>query len=138
MKFSWKKRWKSFTYAFNGLKILILYEHNARIHLAIAILVLVAGIFFGLEKNEWLAIVIVVGMVFCAEILNTAIERLCDKISTQTDEKIKVVKDLGAAAVLVCSVVAAVVGIWIFLPKILIFLKHVDVQNSLVGFRKWF
>ncbi|MCS6832173.1 MAG: diacylglycerol kinase family protein [Flammeovirgaceae bacterium] len=121
MKFSWKSRAKSFSYAFNGLKILILYEHNARIHAFMATLAIIFGIMLDIEKNEWLAIIIVVGMVFCAELLNTALERLCDKLSKEPDEKIKAIKDLGAAAVLTCSLAALLVGIVVFLPKILVF-----------------
>ncbi len=115
--FSIAKRLKSFTYAFNGFKILFKEEHNARIHAAIGILVLMLSIYFGLNINEWMAILFSIGLVFSAEIFNSAIENLCDFVSPQWNDKIKKVKDLSAAAVLLSAIIAVAIGLIIFIPK---------------------
>jgi len=114
------KRLKSFTYAFNGFKILFKEEHNARIHAAIGILVLILSIYFGLNINEWMAILFSIGLVFSAELFNSAIENLCDFVSPQWNDKIKKVKDLSAAAVLLCAIIALIIGSVIFVPKIFV------------------
>jgi diacylglycerol kinase len=114
------KRLKSFTYAFNGFKILFKEEHNARIHAAIGIIVLMLSIYFGLNINEGMAILFSIGLVFSAEIFNSAIENLCDFVSPQWNDKIKKVKDLSAAAVLLCAIIALIIGSVIFVPKIFV------------------
>ncbi|GAB4327991.1 MAG: diacylglycerol kinase family protein [Flammeovirgaceae bacterium] len=119
--FSISDRFKSFTYAFEGIKTLFQYEHNSRVHLLATISVIILAILLKVNILEWIALLIVIGMVFCAEIFNSAIETLCDKISPQKDEWIKRAKDLGAAGVLVVSFVALLVGGLIFVPKILMF-----------------
>lgn len=121
--FSLKKRIKSFGYAFNGIRLLVRYEHNAWIHFFAMLLVTGAGIFFQLSKEEWIAIVIVIGTVFCAEAINSAIEVLCDLVSPDYNETIKRAKDLAAGAVLLTAIAAAIVGLIIFIPKILTLLN---------------
>jgi undecaprenol kinase/diacylglycerol kinase (ATP) len=117
-KFSFKKRSKSALYALNGLRILFSEEHNSRIHTAIVIAVIIAGFLLKISNTEWLVICILIGMVFSLEIMNSAIENLCDYISPQWHEMIKKVKDLAAAAVFVASVISVVCGAIIFLPKL--------------------
>ena len=118
-KFSIAKRLKSFTYAFNGLRILLLEEHNSRIHLTAAICVVAAGILFHISPLEWVAVIFAIGMVFGGEIFNSAIEDLADVVCTERDERIKKVKDLSAAAVLVSAITALVIGLIIFIPKLM-------------------
>ena len=117
--FSIKKRLKSFTHAFNGLYILIREEHNSRIHLAAAIIAICFGFLLKITLYEWMAIVFSIGLVFAFEIVNSAIESLADFASPEKNEVIKKVKDLSAAAVLVSAIAAFIIGIIIFLPKIL-------------------
>ena len=117
--FSWKKRLKSFKYAFNGLKILIREEHNARIHIVIAICVLVAGLVFEISGSEWIAVTLCIGMVIGLEMINSAIENLADFVLPEQHDRIKKVKDLAAGAVLFVAVVAVVVGLIVFVPKFL-------------------
>lgn len=117
-RFSVKKRIRSFVYAINGLKILIREEHNARIHVCVALCVVLAGFLLGLSSAEWIAVVVVIGMVFTLEILNSAIENLSDFISPGKHLWIKKIKDLSAAGVLVAAITAATVGVIVFLPKI--------------------
>ena len=118
-KFSLTDRIKSFRYAFNGLRVLFWEEHNARVHLVITVIVLVLGAVFSISPLEWITVVFAIGFVFVTEILNTAIEDIADFISPQRDERIKRIKDLGAAAVVIAAATAVVVGVIIFLPKIL-------------------
>ena len=118
-KFSIAKRLKSFTYAFNGLRVLFKEEHNSRIHLFATICVVVAGVLLKLSVLEWVAVAFAIGLVFCGEIFNSAIEDLSDVVCPERDERIKKVKDLSAAAVLVNAVTAAVVGLLVFLPKLI-------------------
>ena len=114
--FSILKRLESFRYAFNGLKILIREEHNARVHLVVACCVIMAGLFFQISHHEWLAIILSIGLVISAEAMNTAIENIADFISPERNESIKRIKDLAAAAVLICALTAVVVGLMVFLP----------------------
>lgn len=118
-KFSIKNRLYSFKYAFKGLKLFIQTQHNAWIHIALLITALISGFYFKLTTIEWIALSLVAGLVFVAEILNTSIEFLTDYFSSDINEQAEKVKDLAAAAVLLASVVAFVVGLIIFLPKIL-------------------
>lgn len=120
-KFSIPNRFKSFKYAFNGIKILFKEEHNARIHFFVLVLVIIAGAVFKISLPEWISIIIIIivsGIVISAEIFNSAIENIADFISPEKNDQIKRIKDLAAAAVLFGSTVAVIVGLLIFIPKI--------------------
>ncbi|MGI6048955.1 MAG: diacylglycerol kinase family protein [Petrimonas sp.] len=114
-----KKRVHSFKYAFQGVATLFRETPNAIIHLIMAILAILLGIFFSISTTEWLAIIIVIGLVFAFEAINTSIETLSDFVCKQRNEAIKKVKDLVAAGVLVAAIAALATGILIFLPKII-------------------
>lgn len=118
--FTFRKRMQSFRYAFHGIKLLVLHEHNAWIHCFAAICVIIAGLLFGLSRLEWIAIAIVIGMVIAAEAVNSSIEALADLVSPEYNEAIKRTKDLAAGAVLILAITAAVIGLLIFLPKIIV------------------
>lgn len=120
--FSIKKRVKSFSYAFAGLKVLFKEEHNSWIHTVATICAIIAGIVLRISVMEWIAVIIVIGMVITAEIINTSLERTADFIKAERDDRKRDIKDLGAAAVLVCAITAAIIGIIIFLPKIIVLL----------------
>jgi len=113
------KSLKSFAYAFNGLKIMFKEEFNAWIHLIIIVFVAVMGFVFDISSSEWIYISLSIGLVFSLEIINTAIEFLADFVSPDKHLAIKKVKDLAASAVLFASLAALVVGIIVFLPKII-------------------
>ena len=117
--FSIKKRIKSFGYAFNGLKILIVEEHNSRIHIFATICVLILGFLFKISTFEWIAVCFAIGIVIATEIINSSIENLADFVSPHKNDLIMKVKDLSAAAVLVSALTAIIVGIIIFLPKLI-------------------
>ena len=113
-----RKTVTSFVYAFNGLKIMILEEPNSRIHLFAAICTIIAGILLKVSLNEWIALVFAIGFVITLEIVNSAIENIADFISPGKDEMIKKIKDLSASGVLVSTITALMIGLIIFLPKI--------------------
>ncbi|MDR1056069.1 MAG: diacylglycerol kinase family protein [Prevotellaceae bacterium] len=117
-EFSFKSRAKSAMYALSGLKVLFKEEHNSRIHIAITAIVVAAGFLLNITNVEWLVLCILIGMVFSLEIINSAIENLCDHIFPQWNETIKKIKDLAAAAVFVASVISVICGGIIFLPKL--------------------
>lgn len=121
-RFSVRQRIKSFRYALNGLKILIREEHNSRIHLIVTIIVVIMGIWLQISAYDWIALCLSIGLVFSAEIINSAIENLSDYISPDSQKLIKKAKDLAAAAVLVCSFIAVIVGLIVFIPKVIILL----------------
>ena len=122
-KFSWKARLKSFSYGFDGLKVLFREEHNARIHLVVSILVVISGFVFDISTTEWLIVIILIGLVVAMEIINSAIENVCDLVSPQQNEYVRKAKDLSAAAVMLCALVSVVCGLIIFIPKIWNFLS---------------
>jgi diacylglycerol kinase len=109
---------RSFMIGFLGLTHTIRSEQNMRIHCVAAVGVIVAGFVFALAIWEWIAIVFCIGLVISAECMNTALERLADRVSRETDPLIKQAKDCGSAAVLVLAITAAVVGGVVFVPKI--------------------
>ena len=117
-KFSISKRLKSFVYAFNGLIILFKEEHNARIHLIATILEITAAVLLKLNFYEWIAVTFAIGFVISVEIINTVIENMADFVSPAKNDKIKKIKDLSAAAVLISSMTALTIGLIVFIPKI--------------------
>jgi len=109
---------KSFKYAFNGLFDLVKTQSNARIHLFITTVVLVAGVYFKLSAVEWSIIVLTIALVFAAEAFNTALEYLTNLVSPNYHPLAGKTKDVAAAGVLICAIAAVLIGIIIFLPKI--------------------
>jgi len=119
-KFSVRSRIKSFYYAIAGIRQFIRREHNARIHLAATIGVVIAARVLSVSRLEVVALASVVGLVWVTEMLNTCLERVTDLITRDQHPEIKFIKDLAAGAVLVAAVTAVIVGLFIFLPKILL------------------
>ncbi|MFN5711138.1 MAG: diacylglycerol kinase family protein [Bacteroidota bacterium] len=117
--FSIQARLKSFVYAFEGVMYFIKHEAQALIHLIAIVAVIGAGYWFKISSMEWIAVVFAIGIVISAEMLNTAIEKLTDMVSPQINEQAKIVKDLAAGAVLIASLTAFIIGLIVFLPKIL-------------------
>lgn len=99
--------------------IAIKSQHNFRIHLVAAIVAVAGAFFFDISSLEWLAVIFAIGLVFSSEIINTAIEELVDFVSPETHPQAARIKDLAAGAVLACAFTAAIIGLIIFLPKII-------------------
>lgn len=113
-----KKLLKSFYYAGEGIISAFLLERNMKIHVFIMTLVILAGIYFHISLFEWMICIILFGIVISAEIMNTAVETTVDMVMPDIDPKAKFAKDLAAGAVLVLAIVAAIIGLMIFIPKI--------------------
>jgi diacylglycerol kinase len=109
---------KSFGYAFEGLKVAILRGRNFRIQLTIGALALILGVILKLSAPEWLDLVIVIILVLILELVNTSLEALTDLASPEIQPKAKLAKDVAAATVLVASLGSVIVGALLFLPKL--------------------
>lgn len=112
-----KRRLKSFKYAFQGLYYVISTQTNMQIHLVAMIIVVVAGFYFKIDATEWLFLILSIALVLVSEIVNTSIEEIVNFISPEYNKKAGLIKDLGAAFVLLAAIFAIVVGIIIFFPK---------------------
>lgn len=114
-----KKPKDPFRPALAGLKVLAIRERNFRIHLVFTALALAGCFFFNVQPYEWIAVLILIATVLCAEALNTSIEIICDYINPEWHPMIKQIKDIAAAAVLICALIAVVVGCIIFIPYLI-------------------
>lgn len=118
-KFSLKSRIRSFRYALAGLKVFFGTEHNAWIHLTATAVAIIMSFLLKISAMEWVGVLFAIGLVCSAEAFNTCIEKIMDRLLPQQDETVKYVKDLAAGAVLMAAIVAAIIGLIIFLPKII-------------------
>lgn len=109
----------SFKFAFQGIKLLFKEEHNSWIHLLFAALAIALAVWLKISLLEWVLVIFCIGFVFVIEIINTAIENICDFISPERHSMIKRIKDLSAAAVLFSAVTSLIIGVLIFLPKLI-------------------
>lgn len=116
-----KKRtfYKVFKNAFDGIFQTIQTERNFRIQLVIAILVIVASIFFRITTLEWIVLTITIFIVLALELMNTAVEKVVDLVTAKYHPLAKIAKDSAAASVLIFSIGAAIIGCIIFVPKII-------------------
>lgn len=105
--------------ALHGLGALVASSANARIHLAATLLAVGLGLWLRLAVAEWLWIAAAVGMVWTAEGFNSALETLADRVNADYDAPIGRAKDLAAGAVLVAAMVAAAIGLLVFVPRLL-------------------
>ena len=108
----------AFSNAFAGLKHFFVHESNGRIQLVAGVIVAVCGSLLHISKHEWVAVLLCTGAVLSAEMMNSALEKLCNHVHPSFHLHIKIVKDVAAAAVLFISFISAVIGAIIFLPKI--------------------
>ncbi len=121
-KFSIKKRLLSFKYAFKGIGYMLKTQHNSLIHIVAAIVVIILAILFQVSLTEWCFLIFAIGFVISAELFNTAIEFLTDLSSPEYNMKAELAKDIAAGAVLISAITSAIIGLIIFLPKILVLL----------------
>lgn len=119
-----KKLINSFKFAFKGIGSSLKSERNMKIHFTMMFLVIIAGMLFNISMWEWITCFILFGLVISLEIVNTAIEIVVDIVSPKYDVRAGRAKDIVAGAVLVNAIVAAIVGLLIFLPKVIgLFIK---------------
>ena len=114
-----KKLRHSFKYAFSGIKLCLDNEQNMLIHFTMATLVIICGFIFKISKIEWIICLLLIGIVLMMELLNTAIENVCDLVTKEENKYIKVAKDTAAGSVLIISIVSAIIGLIIFIPKLM-------------------
>lgn len=115
-----KKRIQSFKFAFAGIGHFVKSEPNVSIHLFAGLVAAGMGFYFGLSKSEWCLVVFAIGSVLTAEAFNTAIEYLTDLVSPDYHVLAGKTKDVAAGAVLISAIAAAIIGLIIFLPKVLL------------------
>jgi len=113
-----QSRAKSFANAFAGLLYFFKFQVHARFHLLAAIAVVAIGFYFDVTSIEWCILLICMALVIATEVINTAIEKLSDAVTTEFDNNIKLIKDLAAGAVLVIAIASAIIALIIFLPYI--------------------
>ncbi|MEJ8816758.1 diacylglycerol kinase family protein [Lacibacter sp. H407] len=111
---------RSFYYAFKGIASAFRSEFNMRIHVLAAVLVTIVGFYFRVSPAEWVMIVFCICSVIAMELINTALEQLCNHVTAEQHPAIKQIKDIAAAAVLVTAVGGFVVALIIFLPKLIL------------------
>jgi len=116
---------RSFAFAFNGIKICFDSETNFKIHVLLTVVIILFGIGFHISAGEWLAILFCIAFVVAMEMMNTAVEKLCDIVHLDIHPGIKLVKDISAGAVLVSAIISFVISCIIFLPKIIHLIKPV-------------
>jgi undecaprenol kinase len=114
-----RKLFHSFIHAARGLHLAFRTQQNLRIHLLTFVLVLIGGFICTLNLVEWMLILGCSCLVLTAELLNTAIEELCNKLHPEKDSQIGKVKDIAAAAVLVTAIFAFIIGLLIFGNKLI-------------------
>ena len=118
-----KRLRKSFGYAFKGIDDVIKHEPNMKIHVVVAILVVIMAFILKVSIIEWIILVLLIGAVLAAETINTTIENLVDMYTKEYDEKAKIVKDTAAGTVLILAITSAIIGLIIFIPKIIYLLE---------------
>jgi diacylglycerol kinase len=110
---------EAFINAFNGMKYFFLHERNGKIQLCAAAAVVALAVGLGVSTTDWIALLVCIAMVLGLEMMNSALEKLSDLVQEDYHPVIKIVKDVSAAAVLLASIIAAIIGCIVFLPKII-------------------
>jgi diacylglycerol kinase (ATP) len=111
-------RLKSVSYAFKGAIKLITTEHSIMVQFSIAVLVTIAGFYFGITRTEWLFQTMAIGLIMSVEGLNTAVEKVADFIHPNYHERIGFIKDIAAGAVFFSAITAVIIGLIIYIPRI--------------------
>lgn len=109
---------KSFQHAFCGILTSFVIGRNIKVHYIAALAAILGGLYFGISKVEFLIILLISAQVICLEMVNTAIERTVDLVTSEYHIYAKIAKDIAAGAVLVAAIFATIIGGIIFLPYI--------------------
>ncbi|WP_375324614.1 diacylglycerol kinase [Flagellimonas sp. GZD32] len=113
-----QNRIKSVGYALKGMFLLLRTESSIQIQFVIGLVMTIAGFYFEISNTEWIFQLFAIGLVMGVEALNTAIEKACDYMQPDIDPKIGWIKDISAGAVMIVSVIASIIGLIIYIPKI--------------------
>lgn len=106
-------------YAWNGLVTLIKTEKNFQIHLTVSIFVIIINVILQLSVIEWTIILLTIGSVLITEAFNTTVELTIDYVKPEFHPQAKIIKDIAAGAVLLAASISVIIGIIIYIPKIL-------------------
>jgi diacylglycerol kinase (ATP) len=109
----------SFRYAFSGIGYLLWTQRNAKVQTALGLAAVTLGFLLRIERAEWLALVLTIALVLAAEGINTALEAVVDLASPNYHPLAKVAKDVAAGTVLLIAIASVIVGLIIFLPRLL-------------------
>ncbi len=109
----------SFRYAFVGVRYLLWTQRNAKIQSAIGMAAIGLGVVLGIDRYEWLALLVTITLVIAAEGVNTALEAIVDLTSPEYHTLAKIAKDVGAGTVLITAIASVIIGIVLFLPHLL-------------------
>jgi diacylglycerol kinase len=115
-RFTLLARFKSFSYAFQGIIFMLKTQHNAWLHFIATLMVTGLGLYFPVKTDDWRWLIVAIVMVWVAETFNTAVEYVCDVVSPGYSEVVKHAKDIAAGAVLICAFRAALIGVVTFWP----------------------
>jgi diacylglycerol kinase len=107
---------KSFTYAFRGFRKTFQEEQNLKIQSLAALVVVLLGFYFQISRTEWLFLIFVIGLVMLMELANSAVERVADLLKPRIHDYVMDIKDIMAAAVMLASLIAVIIGVVIFWP----------------------
>ena len=110
---------KSFSFAFEGIKAALKNEPNFRIHIGLAILAVILGVVFKFSFLELAILALTIGFVLILELINTTLEAVVNLVSPEIQDQAKIAKDVSAAAVLVSAILSVIVAFFLFLPKII-------------------
>lgn len=109
---------KGFFYAGRGIILSLIEQRNLQVHLLATMIVVTAGLYFEIRVHEWLFVVVAIGLVWMAELMNTAIEYLTDLVTSENHPLARKAKDAAAGAVLVSALIAALIGSIVFVPYV--------------------
>lgn len=116
-------RLKSIRIALEGIKYVLITQQNAWIHGAFTLAVILFALLLRITRVELVSLLLVIGLVWTAEIFNTAMEVLVDMVSPEHSQGAKIIKDISAGAVLISAIISVLVGIMVFGPKVLLFVR---------------
>jgi diacylglycerol kinase (ATP) len=113
-------RLKSMGFALKGAIKLITTEHSVMVQSSLAVLLIIAGFYFKISREEWMLQILATGLVLSIEGLNTAIEKIADFIHPEFHNRIGFIKDIAAGAVFFAALSAIAIGCLIYIPKLLV------------------
>jgi undecaprenol kinase/diacylglycerol kinase (ATP) len=110
-------------FALQGMKQFFSHDRNGQIQIVIGTTAITLGFTVSLTSFQWLLVLFCIGLVISLEMINSAIERFCDLVTTDFHSGIKIIKDVAAGAVLVASITSLIIGLIIFIPALVQFLN---------------
>lgn len=109
---------KSFSFAFEGLKVALIKGRNFRIQFVLGIIASALAYYLKFTTDEWAILVITIASVLILELINTALESIVNIVSPEIRSEAKIAKDVAAASVLIASIASIFIAVFLFLPKI--------------------